>query len=104
MFFKREPGIGNTGGKTIRLQTMPKYENQQIIDDLVTQAVERFRKNHCDENGCDLAKEKDLVKTLVFDPSSLGRINCSLCARYGLNMPKEVRAVFKHLVETASPD
>jgi hypothetical protein len=85
-------------------ETMPPYKNQKIIDDLVTQAVERFRKNHCDENGCDLAKEKDLVKKMVFDTSSVSRINCALCARYGLKMPKEARAVFKHLVETASSD
>jgi hypothetical protein len=85
-------------------ETMPKYENQQIIDDLVTQAVERFRKNHCDEDNCDLVKEKDLVKKMVFDTSSVSRINCHLCARYGLKMPKEARAVFTHLVETASPD
>jgi hypothetical protein len=79
-------------------------ETQEIIDDLVAEAVERFRKNHCDEDTCDRAKEKDLVKKMVFDTSSVSRINCTLCARYGLKMPKEARAVFKHLVETASPD
>jgi|WetSurMetagenome_2_1015567.scaffolds.fasta_scaffold105022_4 hypothetical protein len=78
---------------------MPHYANQQAIDDLVTQAVERFRKNHCDEPGCDRAKEEDLVRKMVFDTSSVARINCALCARYGLKMPKEARAVFKHLVD-----
>lgn len=60
---------------------MPEHRNQVIIDDLVAQAVERFRKNHCDKDHCERAKEKDLVKKMVFDPLSVSRINCTLCAR-----------------------
>jgi hypothetical protein len=76
---------------------MPEHRNQEIIDDLVTQAVERFRKNHCDEDACERAKEKDLLKKMVFDTSSVSRINCGLCARYGVKMPKDALDIFRHI-------
>jgi hypothetical protein len=72
-------------------------QTQKKIDGLVALAVENYRKTHCDEDECEIANEKDFVKKLVFDPISINRIDCNLCARYGVKMPRDALEVFKHL-------
>ncbi len=76
---------------------MPDYRIQRRIDGLVARAVEDFKKNHCDEDDCKVANEKVFVKKLIFDPASIQKIDCNLCARYGVKMPKDALDVFKHL-------
>jgi hypothetical protein len=79
------------------MEMMQQYRAQEKIDGLVAQAVENFRKNHCDEGDCEIANEKVFVKKLVFDPATINRIDCNLCAKYGVKMPKDALDVFRHL-------
>jgi hypothetical protein len=73
--------------------------DQQAINDLITEAVERFLKNQCSNENCERAKETDLIKKMVFDPASVRRINCTVCEKYGIPIPREARGVLKHLLE-----
>jgi len=79
------------------MEPMQQYRTQKTIDHLVAQAVENFRKDHCDESGCEIANEKTFVKKLVFNPATISGIDCNLCAKYGVKMPKDALDVFKHL-------
>ncbi len=72
-------------------------QTREKIDDLVARAVKNFQKNYCDEDDCTIANEKGFAKKLVFDPASINRIDCNLCARYGVKMPKDALDAFKHL-------
>jgi len=74
-----------------------QYRTQERIDGLVAQAVENFRKNHCDEGDCEIVQEKTFVKKLVFNPATISSIDCNLCAKYGVKIPKDALDVFKHL-------
>ena len=74
-----------------------QYRSQEKVDDLVAQAVENFRKNHCDEEDCVIVQEKTFVKKLVFNPATISSIDCNLCAKYGVKIPKDALDVFKHL-------
>ncbi len=76
---------------------MLQYRTQEKIDGLVAQAVENFRKTHCEEIDCEIAQEKTFVKKLVFNPATISSIDCNLCAKYGVKMPKDALDVFKHL-------
>ncbi len=76
---------------------IPDYQTQKKIDGLVARAIENFQKNHCDEEECTIANEKAFVKKIIFDPASIQKIDCSLCARFGVKIPKDALDVFKHL-------
>ncbi len=76
---------------------IPDYRTQKKIDGLVARAIENFQKNHCDEEECTVANEKAFVKKLIFNPASIQNIDCSLCARFGVKIPKDALDVFKHL-------